>query len=327
MWGMNNVTPVARLDHVNEEIFTRIVRGSQPVVIEGCDFGECMSKWNLGYLTEKLADQQIVIHESKSHELDFLRKNFKYRTCKFSEFSQRLSKVGSDSEAIYLRSTHGDPRAKKAARIEEDFPPLSNDLRPPNFVPFGKDNQLYHSSVLRISSANVQIWTHFDLYDNVLCQIVGTKRIILFEPSDSKYLYISGDKSRVNNFDDVSNMMREFPLLIHAKARSCHLKPGDCIFIPALWWHNIRSTEDDTEQGYSIGFNIFWRDQELASRSLYANNDVYGNKHLVPYEAALTNVERALDHLKKLPEKHRGLHKLMLLLHLKKKLDIEDMKE
>uniref|UniRef100_A0A6G1SFI8 tRNA wybutosine-synthesizing protein 5 n=1 Tax=Aceria tosichella TaxID=561515 RepID=A0A6G1SFI8_9ACAR len=332
---MNNCQRVPILDRVDGEGFRQIVDKSQPVVLKNCDFGDCMTKWNLDYLTEKLADQEIVIHESSSQKLEFIDKNFRYKKCKFKDFSERLSEGRSNSDSIYLRSTHIDPKAKKAAKIEEDFPAISDDLKPPNFIPFGQDNELYLSSVLRIASANVQVWTHFDTYDNILCQVAGIKRVILFGPEDSQYLYIDGDKSEVNDLNRRSEEL--WPLLRHTNPRLCYLNPGDCLFIPRLWWHNIRSivSEDldpdfgpderlgsptDSLPGYSIGFNIFWREKELVNRSLYADGDVYGNKHLKPYELALTTVDKALKHLEKCPEDYKKLYKLLLLKHMMKKV-------
>ncbi len=47
----------------------------------------------------------------------------------------------------------------------------------------------YFSSCLRISSEGIRLWTHYDIMDNVLCNIRGRKRVVLWEPSDvSPYL-------------------------------------------------------------------------------------------------------------------------------------------
>lgn len=325
---MRNCQQVRSHECVDEEAFRRIVDESQPVILKNCDFGDCITKWNLDYLNEKLSDQEIVIHVSNSARLEFIEKNFRYLTCKFKELVERLLKKGPGTESIYLRSTHSNPRAKRPARIENDFPDLSDDLKPPSFIPFGANNELYHSSVLRIASANVQVWTHFDIYDNVLYQVAGSKRVILFAPKDSRYLYVEGDKSRINDFE--SGCYEAWPLLCHAEPWLCDLKPGDCLFIPKMWWHNIKNLdqsrtggETDPTPGYSIGFNIFWRNQELVTRSLYADGDVYGNKHLKPYEAALSNVDRAMKHLDSIPGDSKYLYQVLLLKHMMKKMNID----
>lgn len=306
---------------IDEETFNNILRSNVPAIIKGISFGDCIQKWDLSYLNQKLSDSPIVIHESTQEHLDFIAKNFAYKTCTFQEF---VDKICSANSYVYLRSTNSNPRARKPAKIEEDFPSIASDLKPAEFLPYGNDNNLYHSSVLRIASSKVQIWTHFDLYDNILCQVHGIKRVVLLPPEDSKYLYVDGDKSKVNNFDEWEQCLEQSPLMRQAKPHRCILRPGDALFIPAIWWHNIKTVSDmGTIGDYSIGFNIFWKDKELDEKSLYGDRDVYGNKNLKPFDAAVANVRRAVESLDKLPRKYRIIYRLMLLEKLKKDLSLD----
>jgi tRNA wybutosine-synthesizing protein 5 len=66
--------------------------------------------------------------------------------------------------------------------------------------------------------------------DNVLVQISGEKRVILFPPSEVEYLYMQGDKSEVLEVDNPD--YEKYPLFRHAKRYECNLLAGDCIFIP-----------------------------------------------------------------------------------------------
>ena len=38
------------------------------------------------------------------------------------------------------------------------------------------------STALRVSSTGSQLWTHYDVMDNVLCNIVGRKQVVLWPP-------------------------------------------------------------------------------------------------------------------------------------------------
>lgn len=325
-------TPVSEVSSVDVSRFKTIQEDALPALMKGCDFGDCMHKWNLNYLNDKLNDHQVVIHESAESKLDFLHKNFHYRTCLFSEFVAALRSAQDGGRSVYLRSINNNQRKKKAANISEDFSAIAQDLKPPEFIPYeSKDHKkIFHSSILRIASNNVQIWTHFDLYDNILCQVVGTKRVILIPPEDTKYLYTEGDKSRVNSFDedDLDKCLTKYPLISRCRLYICHLTPGDCLYIPSLWWHNIKTTIPKTESKtssdhYSLGFNIFWRDKRLLDRGVYAENDIYGNKNLLPYDAALANLDKALQHISKLPEKYQTLYKTMLHKQFKRKFQID----
>lgn len=66
--------------------------------------------------------------------------------------------------------------------------------------------------------------------DNILVQVQGRKRLIMFDPSDIDYLYVDGDKSLVNNIEEPD--FETYPLVRHATFYTGVLNPGDCLFIP-----------------------------------------------------------------------------------------------
>jgi len=62
------------------------------------------------------------------------------------------------NEKYYLRSLGEDSRAD-VADIRRDFPELSSDVIFPSLFAA----ECFFSSVLRISSRGVQLWTHYDV--------------------------------------------------------------------------------------------------------------------------------------------------------------------
>ena len=63
------------------------------------------------------------------------------------------------TENYYLRSlAGGDPR-KDVADIRKDFPKLAEDIL---FPPFFEEDRFF-SSVFRIASQGIQLWTHYDV--------------------------------------------------------------------------------------------------------------------------------------------------------------------
>lgn len=305
---------------VDSNIFQELIQLGQPAILRGIIKDQPTNTWTLDYLTDKLGDELVTIHESDDPNLDFLQKSFVYKKYPFREFKDKLKDPGFN-RSYYYRSINKNPRVKRPARIEEDLPELRESFKLPEFIPHGSNNSLYYSSVLRIASKQVQIWTHFDLYDNILFQIVGKKRIILFPPSETEYLYVQGDKSTINNFDDWNECLVKHPDLCNSRPYEGFLYPTDGIFIPALWWHNVKTVDlYESNQDYSIGFNVFWKDSSLVSSDVYATSDVYGNKNPQAYESALSNLDKAISHLDKLPGKYSDFYKTMLMITLKNKL-------
>lgn len=66
--------------------------------------------------------------------------------------------------------------------------------------------------------------------DNILIQISGKKKVVLFPPSEVDYLYMKGDKSQVLEVENPD--YSKYPLFSHAKRYEAILETGDSIFIP-----------------------------------------------------------------------------------------------
>ena len=62
------------------------------------------------------------------------------------------------TEKYYLRALGDDPR-KDIANIHEQFPDLAEDIQFPDFYP----KERFFSSVFRICSPGMQLWTHYDV--------------------------------------------------------------------------------------------------------------------------------------------------------------------
>lgn len=101
---------------------------------------------------------------------------------------------------------------------------------------------------------------HFDLYDNLVCMVAGTKRFILFPPEQTKNLYIGPLEHTVSGVPasmadiDRPNFER-FPRLREAFAAGqiVELRPGDVLFLPYMWWHHVMS-----DATFNMQVNYWW---------------------------------------------------------------------
>jgi tRNA wybutosine-synthesizing protein 4 len=123
---------------------------------------------------------------------------------------------------------------------------------------------------------------------NVLCQIHGTKRLILYPPSDVSHLSFSPGAS-----SSTINVFENGPMLQHTHPVEAILKPGDVLFIPALWLHAASPTD-----GLSVAINVFFRNLD---KGYAAGRDVYGNRDLAAYEHGRRDVDRMVRSFKDLP--------------------------
>lgn len=282
----------------------------QPVVLRGLDIGEATTKWTPAYLACVIKQTPIKIHVSPQPQMDFIKKNFLYKTLEFDQFIQRCAKdkqeeyFCSADEKYYLRSLGDDPR-KDIADVKKQFPALANDINFPNFY----KQEKFFSSVFRISSAGTQLWTHYDVMDNMLLHVTGRKRVVLFPPSDVPNLYLVGDKSEIIDIDNVN--LERYPKFANVDWYECELQPGDVIFIPALWFHNVIALD------FSISVNVFWKHLDDSNYDL---KDVYGNKDPFPAQRAQQGLDKALKTLETLPDEYRDFYAKRLISRIEQSL-------
>ena len=144
--------------------------------------------------------------------------------------------------------------------------------------------------------------------DNLLVQVTGRKRVVLFSPRDATNLYLTGDKSQVLDID--SPDLTAYPRFAQATRYECHLEAGDVLFIPALWFHNVMALE------FGVAVNIFWR--HLAAE-FYDSRDTYGNKDPPQAQRAMQILDRALKALEELPEEYRDFYARCLVTRVEEK--------
>lgn len=271
-----SVRPVSVYENVTKDSFVHsIYPKREPALLRGVDIGECTSKWACEYICEKVGKVDVKVHVSSSPLMNFASKNFLYKTLPFDELVKRASAPTCDQEDYfltpgefyYLRSLGFDRRSRDIADIKKQFPHLADDIKIPDFF----NENSFFSSVFRIASPGVQLWTHYDVMDNLLIQVQGRKRVALFSPNDALNMYLIGDKSQVLDIDNPDCKL--YPKFLSAQRYECIMETGDIIFIPALWFHNALALD------FSISVNVFWKN---LNHELYDKNDPYGNKDLIP---------------------------------------------
>ncbi|XP_036756404.1 tRNA wybutosine-synthesizing protein 5 isoform X3 [Manis pentadactyla] len=83
---------VPRLEGVSQEQFMQqLYPQRKPLVLEGIDLGACTSKWTVEYLSQVGGKKEVKIHVAAVAQMDFISKNFVYRTLPFDKLVQRAA--------------------------------------------------------------------------------------------------------------------------------------------------------------------------------------------------------------------------------------------
>ena len=145
-----------------------------------------------------------------------------------------------------------------ATPVEDNFPQIGTEntldvLRqhlPPDHP---------HPSWLWLGNA-VTAATHYDNLDGINCIVAGRKRFTFFPPDQFPNLYIGpldlapgGQPTSLVKVSepDLERYPRFAEALAHAE--TVDVEPGDAVFIPAFWWHNVEALEP-----VNISMNYWW---------------------------------------------------------------------
>jgi len=234
-------------------------------VVRKGDFGRCQ-QWTVESLLSRIdGETMLSVHRSKEPSLNFVAKNFTYECLSFRDC---LARMNDPNETDYWYYRALDFR-RKAVHLD---PQLAEDVRFPT-MPCGAE---VHSTVLRLASPRAQVWLHYDVLDNILCQVLGRKRVLLFEPKWAGHCYLDGSSSKLGAafFEDLEKTLEEFPLFADAWADryEIELQPGDALAIPAFWCHATQCLED---VGMTCSINTFYvlAPNELNGSDPWANKD------------------------------------------------------
>lgn len=231
---------------------------NQPYIIRDafCD-SPVFNKWSDDYLMAQVGDQKVNVYVSldgsfPGGQSSYDKGNYQLFEMCFSEFLERLNSnkhqpILAAHEKYYLYQSPA-----------ENHSSLLADLATPAQLP--SDEHQHCIRALWISSAGNKTPPHWDSYDNVMMQIRGKKRFILWEPKHYENLYIRplGQQHDRQSPVDINNPdLARYPDYKNARPLECVLEPGDTLYIPLGWMHFVETMD------FSISVSNWWLPNEI----------------------------------------------------------------
>lgn len=218
----------------------------QPVILTEC-MGQwpALSKWiEPAYLLSICRNRTVPIEIGKN----YTNENWSQDLVKFEEFFRRQftnqNDLSESTQKIEYLAQHN---------LFDQIPALHNDIITPEYCCISN-----HEDEIDI---DIKAWLgpegtispmHIDEKHNLLCQVFGSKRIILAAPKDSTNLYpFVGDMLKNTSQIDAENVDYErFPLSRNVEFFTITLHKGEMLYIPPKWWHFVRSLS----KSFSVSF-------------------------------------------------------------------------
>ncbi|XP_063974912.1 bifunctional peptidase and arginyl-hydroxylase JMJD5 isoform X2 [Diachasmimorpha longicaudata] len=214
-----------------ETFYRDIFSKKVPAVLEGClDHWRALTHWKDPKYLIKMAGTRTVPIEigSKYTEEDWCQ-----HLITLSDFIK--SHVTKDNTKVGYLAQH---------QLFEQIPELKEDFSIPDYCSFSDNSE----DIL----PDVNAWfgprgtispLHYDPKNNLLCQVFGCKRVILYHPNDTKNLYPYDTRLLCNTsqVDPTNPDYDNFPNFRNSQGTMCYLNEGEMLFIPPGWWHHVVS--------------------------------------------------------------------------------------
>lgn len=234
-----------------------------PVVLAGILKPEW--DWNLEYLQQQLGTQEFVLrfygqarYQQDKRKWTSIGSGVPPQSKPFSDYAELLQTREAHRQDIYM------------AKCPLHNTPLSETEAMQTLQAHLSTLGLHHPA------STLNLWVgpsghteclHYDPMDGTLIQLHGTKRVILFPPSQTANLYPfpfyvhlrHGMKLR-SWFSQVYPDRPDFDAFPRLREALRHryeiiLNPGELLYIPAGWWHEVVALGDEMV----CSVNRFWR--------------------------------------------------------------------
>jgi len=244
---VQSVPEISNLDFKNN-----FYKKNKPLLIlNGARSWPALQKWSFEYLNEVVGDIPIVLNLFEHFPHEMRRTILPKMTMK-----QAIQLMENNKEPTHTYYILRDP-------IINSSPTLWKDLEKPSWV-----EDVFFSTDLWFGSENNITPIHFDAVDNFLVQIMGEKKVILYDHLETILIYPHSLHTGGRfNFSEISSRKflskdGRFPEFYKATTYEVDLKPGNVLYIPPGWWHEVHTYE---KPAASITF--FFNKREFSSFS------------------------------------------------------------
>lgn len=236
-----------RSDLTRKEFLNRYYSKGIPVIIQGeMDNWPALTKWNPQYLKETIGHTTIECQVNRSRSETFELNKAQHRTkMYFDDFIDKITKESGNDTYMTAWNSHNNDEAIRKLNKDRLF--LRKFLDPNKSWPIG---------MMWIGPANTLTPLHHDLTNNMISQLVGRKQMIVVPSWDVMNIYNHVSVfSEIVDLDDPNIDYDKYPLLKKLCKYYVELAPGEMIFMPVAWWHQVRSLDFSVTVTYT---NFIW---------------------------------------------------------------------
>ncbi|MDV4166166.1 cupin-like domain-containing protein [Rhizobium beringeri] len=236
-----------------------------PCVVEGLtEDWQAIERWTPEYLKRVAGDQEVSVRETAGSPRNIYQNLAQGGRIRFSDYVDWITETSAAADLQEVIARFADPGQITAAIETCDFEasyyldaklaqlskPLVDDVTVPDWYPTHPIDVIFWLGILGTSSG-----LHADVTPNCNVQVSGSKHFLLFSPSEARNLYQIAGRTHCR-FDPNLPDYDRFPKASHSSSMETYLKPGEALYIPVGWFHQVTVVST-----YSINVNFFWQRQ------------------------------------------------------------------
>lgn len=234
-----------------EHFWSKYVRANQPVVLRGhATKQRAYHLWTDEYLRKQWGSKVVSVEVNKSEE-----RGGPSTEMPFQDFLKKMYKDEHRAQFYAIVNFDDD----MTARADFDLP-----------EPFCCKEVAPQSLTLWMSSGGTTSVLHEDDAENVLMLLAGRKKVMLVHQDEARNIYSHipsmGGTSPVHQ-DAVD--LEAFPRFANVSWLQGELGPGDMLYIPHSYWHQVVSDERNVAVNLWWGHRIDWRWWDPHNRQEY----------------------------------------------------------
>lgn len=233
-----------------EEFVARFARPRRPVVLTGMmDDWQALARWTPDHLRRVLGDAPVrLARPTRGVFSDLERGGLDQRLMRFRDCASVVLSEDPGPERLGYLMNH---------ELAGPFAPLLEDVRRPYLIPDRVVARRRTWTHLWIGPGGTITPAHYDAANNLFGQVRGRKKVILVSPAYYDRLYPLGidaampHNSRIGDIEHVAE--GRFPRFRDVPAQEVDLGPGEMLYIPPFWWHQVRSLSA------AVSVNFWWQ--------------------------------------------------------------------
>jgi len=247
----NSEIPRIPASDLSEEDFNlNYFKQAKPVIITGATTEwPAIRSWTISSLMEKVGNNEVLIRGKVNKDEYRSGKAYTIRKDTFYNYCSDILSDNARAKSSYLA----------VASLQQAFPQLLDDVPLPKYLK--RNGKLHLGPYMWVAIKHHYEFCHYDPDDNFLVMVQGRKQVRLFGYGHLQSLYpnpLGSHGKTIQSQVDLDKVdAQRFPLFVNDASLHCQhcvLHPGEMLFIPAFYWHQV--TALDT----GISVNMFYGD-------------------------------------------------------------------